>query len=600
MMMGLQIYAQVIHLFDISQKTEVAYPYYLEDEDAKLDFGDIINKKYDFVQSEKRTPDFMGNFSEAVWYRFDVHNNSSTEYWYLEIKAAFMHDITVYQMKEDGSVQSLKLNGSHRFRSKPITSNNLIFPLIIPKNTTDKIYVRATSKTLIRTSMSISTMPTLYENAICTSYGDGFFTAVAFALLLYNLFVYFKLRERIYLYYIGYISAAILHNNIVAGHLQFFFPLPDWINTTTVLPLMSFFTILFTNTFLQTRQYAPLIYKIRVPLMLICLFPLICYAFSWYRLGVLLAGIHIFTLCIYWIFAGITAYRNGYAPAVFYMAGYGAIVIVSVIYELKMQDVLPENYWTDSSLFIGVAIEAIILSFALANKFNFYKKEKERLQEEAYKQAIHFSRELINMQEAERKRIASELHDSLGQKLVLIKNRILRVDKSDSESPLKKSQDGTLAQNVTEAIQEIRNISYALRPYQLDLLGLTSSIKSMVEESFNTAQIDYEIKTDNIDNLFGSESQINIYRIIQECINNIMKHADAKNVKIIIKHDFDEIKIAITDDGIGFDINDDHTGFGLKGIKERLQILNGSMDISSGNPKGTIFDFLFPLQLKNN
>ena len=91
-----------------------------------------------------------------------------------------------------------------------------------------------------------------------------------------------------------------------------------------------------------------------------------------------------------------------------------------------MQDVLPENYWTDSSLFIGVAIEAIILSFALANKFNFYKKEKERLQEEAYKQAIHFSRELINMQEAERKRIASELHDSLGQKLVLIKNRILR------------------------------------------------------------------------------------------------------------------------------------------------------------------------------
>lgn len=135
----------------------------------------------------------------------------------------------------------------------------------------------------------------------------------------------------------------------------------------------------------------------------------------------------IIMLCIYWVIAGIIAYRNGLAPAAFYLGGYGILVVVSIVYELKMKGLLPENYWTDSSLFIGVAIESVILSFALANKFNFYKKEKERLQNEAYQQATRFSRELISMQEAERKRIASELHDSLGQKLVLIKNKILDI-----------------------------------------------------------------------------------------------------------------------------------------------------------------------------
>lgn len=585
--------AQVITLSDNLQRYTVSYPYYLEDENASLGFEEIKNGARPFEKAVDKVPDFLGNFSEAIWYRFEVENKSSTNDWYLEIKAGFMHDITVYQMGENGIIKSLTLNGSYRFRSKPITSNNLIFPVTVLKDTKDVIYIRATSKTLIRTSMSLCTMPKLYEDTIFNSYGDGFFTAVAIALLLYNLFVYFMLREKVYLHYIGYISAAILHNNVVAGHLQVFLPWVDWLNTTTILPVMSFFSILFTNSFLQTKEQAPFIYKMRLPLILICVLPLICYAAGWYRLAILLASIQIFTLCIYWVFAGVTAYRNGFAPAAFYMCGYGVLAIVSVIYESKMRGWIPENYWTDSSLFIGVAIEAVILSFALAHKFNFYKKEKERLQEEAYQQATNFSRELINMQEAERKRIASELHDSLGQKLVLIKNKILRAAKQDAETISQQSED-TLSQNVAEAIQEIRNISYGLRPYQLDLLGLTSSVKSMAEESFDVAQIDYTIQIDNIDSFFDNEAQINIYRIIQECLHNIIKHADAKKVQITIKHQDDRVKISISDDGIGFKMKENHIGFGLKGIKERLQILEGTMTIAAREGKGTVFEFLFP------
>ncbi len=592
-MICLRFPAQVITLSDTLKRYSVPYPYYLEDENASLKFEEVKKEKGNFVKAKDRVPDFLGNFSDAIWYRFEIKNKSIKNDWFLEIKGSFMDDLTVYQVSENGNVQYVTLNGNQRSRSMPIFSNNLIFPLTISENSKDIIYVRATSKTLIRTSMGICTMQKLYEDTIFTSYGDGFFTAVAIALLLYNLFVYFSLREKVYLYYIGYISTSILHNNIIAGHLQLFFPWVDWINTTTILPVISFFSILFTNSFLQTREFAPFIYKIRWPLIVICMIPIVFYTVGWYRVAILLAAILVFILFVYWILAGVLAYRRGFAPAVFYIVGFGSLVIMSIVFDLKMRGFLEENYWTDSSLFIGAAIEAVVLSFALANKFNFYKKEKERLQEEAYQQAIHFSRELINTQEAERKRIASELHDSLGQKLVLIKNKILRTEQlkeTNSQNP-----EDSLSQNVAEAIQEIRNISYGLRPYQLDLLGLTSSVKSMVEESFNVAQIDYEINIDNIDEFFDNDEQINIYRIIQECIHNIIKHANAKNVNITIKRNIDNINISIKDDGVGFDINENHTGFGLKGIKERLQILQGTMTIDTNYAKGTAFEFVILL-----
>jgi len=589
-----QVFAQVITLSDDFQKHDIPYPYYLEDRNASLTFEEVKKEELQFVKAVHKVPDFLGNLSEAIWYRFELENKSSINNWFLEIKGGFMHELTVYQVSADGNVKSLTLSGDSRVRSVPVFSNNVVFPVTVSANSKDKIYIRATSKTLIRTSMSVCTMQQLYEDALFTSYGDGFFTAVAVALLLYNFFVYFSLRERVYLYYIGYISTAILHTNIVAGHLQLFLPWVDWLNTTTILPIVSFFSILFTNSFLQTREYATVIHKIQWPLIIICMMPLLCYGFGWYKVAILLAAILIFILFIYWILAGLIAYKNGFAPAVFYLIGFGSLVIMSVVFECKMRGWLEENYWTDSSLFIGAAIEAVILSFALANKFNFYKKEKERLQEEAYQQAIIFSREMINMQEAERKRIASELHDSLGQKLVLIKNKILKAAQLD-KSAIAQQTDETLIQNVADAIQEIRNISYGLRPYQLDLLGLTSSVKSMAEESFDTAQIDYKIKIDNIDGLFDNESQINVYRIIQECIHNIIKHAQAKKVQIVIKHDNDKIRISIVDDGVGFDTNENHTGFGLKGIKERLQILNGSMKVVANAEKGTVFEFIIPI-----
>ncbi len=586
--------AQPIQLADQSVSYPVFYPFFLEDPRADFSFEQV--QKDSFTRSPAKTPDFKGNMSSAIWYRFEVVNQSNTSDWLLEIRGSFMHRITVYQT-DGGRLQQRSLNADNGFSSRPIRSNNLVFPVHLLPGEQKTIHVRSTSKTLIRTSMRFSTMQTLYEKSIFSSYADGFFTALAVAMLLYNLYVYFTLREKVYLYYIAYISTSILHNNLVAGDAQVFLPWLDWLNTTTIVPVVSFFSILFTNSFLRTREYAPVIFRLKNLFISFCALPLFFYLLGWYQVAVMLVAILAYLSFIYWVTAGIMAYRKGFPPAGFYLVGFGALAAMSVVFELKMQGILEERYWAESSLFIGAAVEAIILSFALASKINFYKKEKEKIQEQAYRQAVNFSRDLIGMQEAERKRIASELHDSLGQKLVLIKNKILKASlPASGNSP---GQDDSLPGSVAEAIQEIRTISYGLRPYQLDLLGLTSSINSLVEESFDAANISYRPDIDTIDDLFDNEASINIYRIIQECVNNVVKHSAASHVDISLKKGDGAIEIVIKDNGAGFNATGNYSGFGLKGIRERLHILQGAVDIDSVPAHGTRVSFTIPIPNKN-
>jgi signal transduction histidine kinase len=267
---------------------------------------------------------------------------------------------------------------------------------------------------------------------------------------------------------------------------------------------------------------------------------------------------------------------------------------MNLIFELKILGFITESYWIDSALYIGSALEAIILSFSLASKINFYKREKELIQEKAYQQAVNFSRDLINMQEQERKRIATELHDSVGQKLIVIKNKVLRFTKTGS-SGFQQNPEG-LAESVADAIQEIRSISYGLRPYQIDLLGLAQSIKSLVAESFDTLDISYSLQIDQVDDIKDPDLQINIYRIIQECINNISKHSGAKQVAIDVKREGGVLYIHIEDDGIGFDPKATVSGFGLKGIRERLHIMHGTIEISNAAPRGTFFKMSIPVK----
>jgi signal transduction histidine kinase len=203
-----------------------------------------------------------------------------------------------------------------------------------------------------------------------------------------------------------------------------------------------------------------------------------------------------------------------------------------------------------------------------------------------------FSRHLISAHESERRRIAAELHDGLGHSLAMIKNSAVAVTEIENVSPTAKQQLEQISEQTAQAISEVREISYNLRPYLLDYLGLTKAIKSLLNRISGATIIEIEAEIDEIDNLFGNEAEMSIYRIIQESLNNILKHANADKVSVIAKKQADLLTIIIHDDGKGFDqaaesIKIKPGGFGLLGITERVSMLGGTHSIKSSQEKGT-------------
>jgi len=205
---------------------------------------------------------------------------------------------------------------------------------------------------------------------------------------------------------------------------------------------------------------------------------------------------------------------------------------------------------------------------------------------------VEFSKQLIHSQEQERKRIASELHDSLGQDLLVIKNLAL-MNKNKDE------QFDEISKSAGLAIDEMRRISYNLHPYQLDRLGLTKAINSMFSNIEGTSKINFEITIEDIDNLFSKEQEINIFRIVQECVNNIIKHSEAAKSKVEVCKVSGNVQIEIADNGKGFNyqtVKLASEGFGLKNLENRVSFLGGEIEFSSNEKFATIVNIIIPYQ----
>ena len=139
-----------------------------------------------------------------------------------------------------------------------------------------------------------------------------------------------------------------------------------------------------------------------------------------------------------------------------------------------------------------------------------------------------YARQLIASQEAERTRIAAELHDGLGQNLLLIKNRAQLVLGKESQTTGLREQMEGISDLASQAIAEVRQISHDLHPPQLDLLGLTRAIETMIDSTAQASGIIFEHKLDFVDDIFPKDAAMNLYRIVQESLNNILKHSHAK------------------------------------------------------------------------
>ena len=196
------------------------------------------------------------------------------------------------------------------------------------------------------------------------------------------------------------------------------------------------------------------------------------------------------------------------------------------------------------------------------------------------KQQEYFSQLLIQNTENERSRIAKDLHDDIGQSLSAIKSKISLTNKTADQNLLE------LEENVGKIIEQTREISRNLYPSYLEKIGLVRSIARLSDLIQKSTKIECSFEIDNgIDDL-SIETRTHLYRIIQECINNTIKHSHASALKIELNKDNDHFTLTYRDNGTGFNESEIQKGLGFYSIKERTRMINGEVQISDNGGKG--------------
>ena len=221
-------------------------------------------------------------------------------------------------------------------------------------------------------------------------------------------------------------------------------------------------------------------------------------------------------------------------------------------------------------------------------------KLQQSLNEERIKKQIELTNATIEGQEKERTEIGKELHDNINQ---LITGTKLYLDVAIKQPSLKDEMIQRSVQNLSVCMEEIRRLSSALVPPSIGVSSLKEIVQDLLEPIRLATSISVKYEIDHIeDNVLTNEQQLNVYRIIQEHLNNILKHSRANNVFIGVKNpDNNQVEITIKDDGQGFDMAIRRKGIGFKNIQSRAELLNGKMNLISKPGGGCLLRVNFPL-----
>ncbi len=192
----------------------------------------------------------------------------------------------------------------------------------------------------------------------------------------------------------------------------------------------------------------------------------------------------------------------------------------------------------------------------------------------------------IDAGEAERRRISSELHDGIAQSLasVLIQLRIARASIPEEQPALT-----TAAEQLATTIGELRAIAHALRPPALDMIGLSAAILSHTRDVAETTGLRIDVNVDGIDGVLTNEAELALYRLMQEAVLNVVRHAETDHARITVTRDAGAVVAIVSDDGVGFDVNRALAigSLGLFGMYERASYVGGRVTVTSRAEAGT-------------
>jgi signal transduction histidine kinase len=375
-----------------------------------------IQREQHFVTSSKDVPD-LGLLTVPVWLKLRVTNNSNITDLTIEFDQALLHNIDFYYPRK-GTYLVNRSGDALPFNSRIGNYHKFIYHLNIPTDSTRTFYFRVKSNLKMQMPVFLGDRESVENDNLVLNICFGIFFGVILVMFFYNLFVYFSLKDPIYLIYVVYIFVVGLVQSTFEGYtFQYLWPNNPFWSVRAFFILTAFVNIIgveFMKRFLNTKSFTLTLDKLSYVIYGVYLIDIIILLAGNFHLGYQIIQAFASLVSIYILTVSIIIARRGYRPANFFLIAWIPLLISIIIWILKDFGVLPYNTFTNYSITIGSALEVILLSFALADKINIFKAEKEKSQEEALK-ALKENERIISEQNVVLEARVSERTTELNQ-----------------------------------------------------------------------------------------------------------------------------------------------------------------------------------------
>jgi len=512
--------AQVILFDDLTEpKLLNSNLSYFQDTTSKMKIGQIVVR--DFTPITSGFPNF-GISNSTFWIKFTVKNTSEDSLFILNLAAPTLDRVSLFIPIdiESNNFSSVLLGEELLFNQRAYLDPNYLFDIVLLKNVPKTIYFKIKSKEAIQLPIYLGTKNTIFNQLKKRDILSGIYFGIMIAMIFYNLFVYFSVRDKSYIYYVVYIILILLTQTSLQGYpFQYLWPsFPEIAQYSLFIfpSLVGIASLLFMNVFLHIKSFNVSLYRYSYVFSTVYIFSIILAFFNQFKLSFLVMEFNAICVSIFMLITSIYIIRRGYYPARYFLAAWSVFLIGVIIYILKDLEILPYNNLTRYTMQIGSGIETVLLSFALAARINIYKKErleaiaeKERLvreqnivlEQQVVERTKSLNETLDNLKQTQSQLVEAEKMASLGQLTAGIAHEVnnpinfitsniypLREDIKDIKAILNKYAEINTSSNLTEKLEEIEQLKEELQ-YDYLLNELDGIIHGIEDGAMRTAEI---------------------------------------------------------------------------------------------------------------
>ncbi|GCC52620.1 hypothetical protein SanaruYs_28570 [Chryseotalea sanaruensis] len=539
----------------------------------------------------------VGFTSNVFWIALTIENDqSTTQRSVLEIDNPQIDWLYVYETDQADLFQLLTETGDkYLFTRRPLLHRNFAIPIYLSAGQAKTILIKIDKRNSSLTfPVYLWSEKAFHEKSYSENLWFGIFFGTIILCLGYALMAFIFLRKALYGWYFMLVFTSATYLFTALGYsFQYVYPNVLDFNSyfrVYLIAALFLFVAKFSQNFLNLPKYQPLVHKlinlILIALGILALGGVVAMDFMT-RNGLWIIPI-INTLMLLGglllIFGAIRSFANQRTTVVIYFLAWGSLLLGYLIMTASEFGVIAVEDLPVNPVLAGSSLEVFIFSIGLTYQVRKIYNERNLLSLNMAKQQKELLKAYVEGTEKERERIARELHDDIGSRLGSLK-RFINTNERNTE----------LENQIDIICKDVRTMSHQLAPPSMQVSGLRQLVKQVTDDVSKQTGLIIDAQYYDLPDTLSGETIHHLFRIVQEGLNNIVKHAHATEVDLQFFVHEKELVLTIEDNGRGFDTSKNASGIGLQNMKVRTESLNGTIEVSSQPGSGTNIMIRIPI-----